>query len=148
MIIVLNEWIFHDLWGENGERRQGKTAQFLVALVQTADIIVVPNEPRWTGKANRLMRFSDARRRAISKVFRSLYDDSERALRVLPEGEGDIPGELLNQLPGEDVYLVSAYLSANADVLVTTDDDLYEALADSDLVTCRMRDGFLAGYPY
>ena len=147
MIIVLNEWIFHDLRGDNGERRQRETVQFLGLLVQSEDTLVVPNERRWTDKANSLMRFSDARRRVISKVFRSLYDDSERALRVLPEGEGAIPSGLLARLPEEDVYLVSAYLSANADVLVTTDDDLHEALSDSDLVTCRMRDGFLAGYP-
>ena len=146
MKVVLNEWIFHDLWGENGERSQAETAQFLSALVQTADSIVVPYEPRWTSKANRLMEFTDARRRVISKVFRSLYDDSDRALRVRPEGTGTIPGELLTRLPEEDVYLVFAYLSASADVLVTTDVSLYEALVDSDLVRCRMRDDFLDDY--
>ena len=147
MIIVLNEWVFHDLWGDNGGRRQQETVQFLISLVQSEDTLIVPNERRWVSKANSLMRFSDARRRAISKVFRSLYDDSERALRVRPEGDEVIPSGLLPLLPEEDVYLVSSYLSANADVLVTTDDDLHEALVDSDLVTCRMRDGFLAGYP-
>ncbi len=146
MKVVLNEWIFHDLWGENGERSQGETAQFLSALVQAADSIVVPYEPRWTSKANHLMRFVDPRRRLISKVFRSLYDDSDRALRVRPEGTGTIPSELLTRLPEEDVYLVSAYLSANADVLVTTDVSLYEALVDSGLVRCRMRDDFLDDY--
>ena len=57
-----------------------------------------------------------------------------------------IPIETLTLLPDEDVYLVSAYLSANADVLVTADVPLYESLADSDLVTCQMRDDFLADY--
>ncbi len=146
MLIVLNEWIFHDLWGENGELRQQEAERFLRALVQSADILIVPNESRWTGKANHLMRFSDSRRRVISKVFRSLYSDSERALRVWPESTEAIPIETLSLLPDEDVYLVSAYLSANADVLVTADVPLYESLADSDLVTCQMRDDFLADY--
>ena len=146
MLIVLNEWIFHDLWGQNGEQGQREAVQFLRALVNSTDSLIVPNEPRWTGKANRLMGFLDDRRRLISKVFRSLYDDSGRALRVLSDGRGTIPEELLTQLPEEDVYLVSAYLAASADVLVTTDVPLYEALADSGLVTCRMRDDFLAGY--
>ena len=80
-------------------------------------------------------------------MFRSLYDDSDRALRVRSEGTDAIPNELLTRLPEEDVYLVSAYLSAGANVLVTTDVPLHEALSDSDLVTCRMRDDFLDAYP-
>ena len=146
MIVVLNEWVFHDLWEENGENSQRETALFLRAFVQSDDSLVVPNEIRWSSKANRLMEFTDARRRRISKVFRSLYDDSGRALRVRPEDTTGIPEALLAQLPEEDVYLVSAYLSANAEVLVTTDVPLYEALAESELVTCRMRDDFLADY--
>ena len=146
MIVVLNEWVFHDLWGENGEHSQREAALFLRAFVQSDDSLVVPNEIRWSSKANRLMEFTDTRRRIISKVFRRLYDDSERALRVRSEDATDIPGELLARLPEEDVYLVSAYLSAGGDVLVTTDVPLYEALAESELVTCRMRDDFLAGY--
>ena len=147
MKIVLNEWVFHDLWGENSERRQREAVQFLLALVNSTDSLVVPDEPRWADKANHLMTFLDVRRRLISKAFRSLYDDSERALRVLTERTEAIPSELMARLPEEDVYLVSAYLSANADVLVTTDDDLYEALANTELVTCRMRGDFLEDYP-
>ena len=146
MIVVLNEWVFHDLWGENGEGNQRGAAQFLRALVQSDDLLVVPSETRWVSKANRLMEFMDARRRLISKVFRSLYDDSERTLRVGSEGSGVIPGQLLAILPEEDVYLVSAYLAANADVLVTTDVDLHDALVNTELVTCRMRDDFLEDY--
>ncbi len=120
--------------------------QFLRTFERSADSLIVPNEPRWTSKANRLMRFSDPRRRVISKVFRSLYDDSDRALRVQAEDTRAIPKGLLTRLPREDVYLVSAYLSASTDVLVTTDVPLYEALDDSELVTCRMRGDFLADY--
>ena len=146
MIVVLNEWIFHDLYSCNGVHRQRQAALFLGSLVQSDDILVVPSEPRWTSKANRLMRFMDARRRAISKVFRSLYDDSDRTIRIRADAVEDVPDHLLGQLPIEDVYLVTAYLSADADVLVTTDVRLYESLAESDLVTCRMRDDFLADY--
>ena len=146
MRIVLNEWVSHDLWGENGECRQRETVQFLLAFERSADSFIVPNEPRWSSRANRLMEFMDARRRLISKVFRSLYDDSERTIRIRTGIAEAVSEELLSRLPEEDVYLVSAYLAANADVLVTTDVPLYEALADSELVTCRMRDDFLGDY--
>ena len=58
----------------------------------------------------------------------------------------DVPEELLDSLPAEDAYLVEAYLSAGADTLVTTDRGLYEALADSESISCWTRDEFLNGY--
>ena len=128
MLIVLNEWIFHDLWGENGESSQRETVQFLSALVQSADILIVPSEPRWSNKANRLMEFTDARRRVISKVFRSLYDDSERTIRIRADIAEIVPDEA-EPVAGKSVYLVYAYLLGNADVLVTTDVPLWESLA-------------------
>ncbi len=116
------------------------------ALRLSTDRIVVPDESPWTNKAYQMMKLSDPRRKLSSQVLFGLCVDSNRALRVPTEGVEVIPEELLSQLPEEDVYLVSAYLSANAEVLVTTDVSLYEALADSELVECRMRDDFLADY--
>ena len=145
MLIVFNEWIFHDLWGQNGEQRQQETAQVLIKLENTRDRFVVPNEFRWVNKANRLMEFTDARRRRISKVFRSLYDDLERVVKIRPEVAEITPRELRARLPEKDVYLVSAYLTANADVLVTTDVPLHDSLAESE-VSCQMREDFLAEY--
>ena len=91
------------------------------------------------------MEFTDARRRRISKVFRSLYDDLERVVKIQPEVAEATPSELRARLPEKDVYLVSAYLSANADVLVTTDVPLHDSLSQSE-VHCQMRDNFLSKY--
>ncbi len=84
--------------------------------------------------------------RHVSKQFQSLLQDSERTIdsRVLSVTE--IPEALLDQLPSEDVYLVSAYLLAGADLLITTDHGLFDSLADSELVSCQMRDDFLSNY--
>ena len=82
----------------------------------------------------------------ISKQFQSLLQDSERTIdsRVLSVGE--IPETLLDKLPKEDVYLVSAYLTVGANLLVTTDRGLFDSLSDSDLVSCQMREEFLSTY--
>ncbi len=146
MIVVLNEWIFHDLWGENGEGNQRETFEFLLAFERSNDVFVVPRESRWLGKANGLMAYSDPLRRSISRRFRSLFINRERALWVWSEENTSIPAELLDQLPEEDVYLVSAYLAADANVLVTTDVDLHDALVNAESVVCRMRDDFLEDY--
>ena len=50
MILVLNEWVFHDLLGDNGEAVQRQTAAFLNAFHASHDKLVLPREPRWTRK--------------------------------------------------------------------------------------------------
>ena len=147
MIIVLNEWVFHDLWGENGEAKQDETVRFLISLQQSQDSFVVPNESRWTDKGYRLMGLTDARGRRISRLFsRLLYEDADKALRIRRDEESVIPDEPVSRIPEEDRYLVSAYLTANADLLVTTDTELHNVLSDSGQVTCQMRDDFLSEY--
>ena len=40
MIVVLNEWVFHDLLGENGEEDQRLTAAFLNTFHASSDKLV------------------------------------------------------------------------------------------------------------
>ena len=146
MIVVLNEWVFHDLLGDNGAESQRETASFLNALFSSSDMLVVPAETRWMRKAYQLMTLTDSQLRSTSLQFHTLIRDLDRARYAQMEHQDPVPEELLARTPDEDIYLVSAYLSANADTLVTTDTDLHDALSDSDLVSCRMRDEFLANY--
>ena len=146
MILVLNEWVFHDLLGDNGEVVQQQTAAFLNAFHASRDKLVWPEEPRWTQKAYQLMTLGDARLRNTSKQFHSLMFDSSRVIDVRATAPVDVPEELRDSLPAEDAYLVEAYLSADADTLVTTDQGLHDALTDYEPVSCRMRDEFLGGY--
>ena len=144
MIFVLNEWLFEDLLGRNGSRKQEETQRFLLALETSDDKFVIPSKKRWNDKGYSLMRQSDIRLQMISKLFNSLRLNSDKAIVQVTTPE--IPETLLNQLPKEDVYLVSAYLSVGADRLVTTDRGLFESLTNTDLVSCEMRDEFLGGY--
>lgn len=144
MIFVLNEWIFHDLWGENGTDKQRESLEFLSVFQSSDDKFVIPAEPRWTRKAYHLMRMPDVRIRGISRLLQSLLRNPDRAIQQ--ETTPEIPESLLNQLPEEDVYLASAYLSVGADMLVTTDEGLFKSVSGSEIISCRMRDEFLAGY--
>lgn len=144
MILVLNEWIFHDLWGENGAAKQSETMQFLDVFRYTDDILAVPNNLCWRRKVHRLMTMTDVHIVSASKLLRSLILNSDKAIVQVTTPE--IPEALLGQLPKEDVYLVSAYLSSGAGLLVTTDRGLFDSLADTELVSCQMRDDFLSSY--
>lgn len=90
------------------------------------------------------MKRRDTRTIIASKAFHSLLRDSEKA--IWQHTTPVIPEELLSKLPKEDVYLVSAYLSVGADLLVTTDHGLFDSLVNTELVSCQMRDEFLSSY--
>ena len=147
MILVLNEWVFHDLLFENGDPAFQETARFLADFGESEDVLVIPAEDRWKRKAHQLMTMSDTRRRLVSKLLLSLILNTDRTIRIQPEEDPPVPQELLDRLPCEDVYLVRAYVSAGADLLITTDQGLFCAIGEHDDVNCRMREDFLPGYP-
>ena len=109
MILVLNEWVFHDLLGDNGEVVQQQTAAVLNAFHASRDKLVWPGERRWTQKAYQLMTLGDARLRNTSKQFHSLIRDLNRGIDVRTTERVEVPEELRLSLPAEDVYLVEAY---------------------------------------
>lgn len=150
MLIVLNEWIFHDMWGENGVENQEQAERFLKAFRESDDLLVIPapGEHRWRDKVYELLERAnwDPRIRSVSRLFRSLIRSDESAVAIPPEHTVVLPTELATRLPPEDIYLVEAYFSAGADTLVTTDLGLHGALADFAVVECLLRDDFLAGY--
>ena len=59
MILVLNEWVFHDLLRENGVESFKETARFLISFKDSDDRMVYPPEERWKQKAFRLMTMSE-----------------------------------------------------------------------------------------
>ena len=146
MIVVLNEWIFHDLLGDNGPERRRRTRAFMEAFEASGDSLVIPNEPRWRRKAYGLMRRQEPEGKAIGKLVRRMLSNPRIAIQV-ETNAALISEDLLCETPPEDVYLVEACLSAGADTLVTTDRVLHGALADFDVVDCLLRCEFLAGYP-
>ena len=72
--------------------------------------------------------------------------DSDRTIHIQPEEDPPVPQQLLHRLPSEDVYLVLAYFSAGADLLITTDRGLFSSIHEHDDVNCRMREDFLPWY--
>ena len=150
MVVVLNEWIFHDLWGENGVENQEQAERFLRAFRESDDLLVIPapGEHRWRDKVYELLERAnrDPSVRTASRLFRSLMQSDDKSVEVLRENTIILPSDLAAQLPEEDIYLVEAYLSAGADALVTTDCGLHGALADFSAVVCSLRGDFLAGY--
>ena len=121
MLLVINEWIFHDLLMDNGPVAFKETEGFVKRLFGSDDRIVMPDEDRWKRKAYQLMTESSPVQRQVSQLFHRLLRDPDRCLilsTVTPQGAS--PGAY-NWAPPEDVYLIEGYVASQADLLVTTD---------------------------
>ena len=93
MILVLNEWVFHDLLLDNGDAAFQETARFLIAFRESEDILVIPAEERWKRKAFQLMTMADVRQRLVSRLLHGLLRDSNRTGSHSTRGEpADTPG--------------------------------------------------------
>ncbi len=146
MILVINEWIFHDLLGDNGLEAYAEADRFIRKLFQSDDWIVMPSEQRWKSKAYQLMTSPAPSLRQVSQLFHRLLRDSNRCIIVNPEDIPVTPEGGYDWAPPEDVYLVEAYVASNADLLVTTDETLFQAIAEHGQFLCRLRGEFLAAY--
>ena len=146
MILVINEWIFEDLMGENGQDRFKETAEFVVKLNSSNDKLVMPVEQRWREKANRARTAADPMQRAAGRLFVDLFWDQARGIIL---NSADVPANSTSAYdwaPSEDVYLIEAYFAAGADLLVTTDETLNQAIAEHGQFACQLRDEFLSAY--
>ena len=146
MILVINEWIFEDLIGENGQDRFKETAEFVVKLSSSDDKLVMPVEQRWREKANRARTVADPIQRTAGRLFVDLFWDQTRGIIVNPDDIPVTPEGTYDWAPEEDVYLIEAYDASNADLLVTTDETLFDKVTGYGQFNCQMRNDFLAWY--
>ena len=146
MILVINEWIFEDLLGENGLDKFKETAEFVVRLNRSKDSVVMPVEQRWREKANRTRVAFNPMHREAGRLFVDLFWDSTRGIILNLDDVQEKPEGYYDWAPSEDVYLIEAYVASNADLLVTTDETLFDKVSEQGQFACHLRDDFLAGY--
>ena len=146
MILVINEWIFHDLLSDIGSDKFRATAEFVLKLNDSKDMVVIPNEDRWKNKADELWGAHNLLQRQAGRLFLDLFWDSIRSIRFLPENTPAASPSYYDWVPSKDVYLIEACEATKADLLVTTDQTLFDRVTERGVVACRMRDDFLSNY--
>ena len=146
MILVINEWIFHDLLSDISSDKFRETAQFVLKLNRSKDVVVIPNEDRWKSKADELWGANSLMQRQVGRLFLDLFWDSTRSIRLLPENITAASSETYAWVPSKDVYLIEACDATGAELLVTTDQELFDRVKERGEVECRMRDEFLSAY--
>ena len=148
-MLVINEWLFQDIKGENGQSKRWGTGTFLAQFAQGQDKFAVlqDNDNPWMKKSNELMTHGDSRIRLLSKQLRSLTWNPDKCKLIQPEDANYAAlQDAIDAAPDEDVYLIQTYFAAGADLLITTDEGLLEAFVCRQDVQVVHRDIFLKDY--
>lgn len=145
--LVVNEWLIHDLRGDNGEERQREGLQFLVVLVKKCDHLVVLEGSQWMAKAYNLMTHSELKIRQASIYLRSkVLLDPLKITKRNPKDISVLPEKLKALVSAEDEYLIQLHLAVPGSIVVTTDEDLQHSFSPFPEVRIRLRTRFMAEY--
>ncbi|MGB3965238.1 MAG: hypothetical protein WBO45_00810 [Planctomycetota bacterium] len=126
---MINEWLWSDLAGENGENAVRDTAACVVGLVESAHEIVVVRGSTFDQKLLRTWSKNLIARNAVM-AFRALRLDSARCRSLEPDDLAPLSPELAQAVKTDDHYLVQACIATDATV-VTTDAPLRGVLANA-----------------
>lgn len=143
---VLDEWILHDLNGDWGPENQRQTYYFLERMHKLCDSLAVLDTSPWTRKFHRLFSAADRSLEAhtLFKFLDLSFMRNSNKCRIVYNHElQPLPSTI--HCPVKDQYLVQLYLTCGANLLVTTDTTLEQALSGTD-IQVRLRDSFLGGY--
>jgi hypothetical protein len=146
---VVNEWLLEDLLGRRGTQARSESFRFLQILKRDNDCIAVLVDSPWMRKAFELARRNDPPARQLSRYLHyEIIRNSDCCIQIRRDDTSEIPDEVKAKSPVEDLYLVETYLSAKADLLITTDEKLQVTLSSLHGYEIRvmLRDAFYGEY--
>lgn len=148
--IVLDEWLFHDLLGENGLEKQRETFQFIYKLVDVCDRIVLLESSPFVLKFWDFVKKSgsEPKLRAISQFLKtSILTNSLKTIKLGKDEIKPVPEHLIKLIPLSDHYLLQAHLKLKNSFIVTTDGGWdFKKLAKQKTIAIKKRDQFIADY--
>ncbi len=145
--IVIDEWLWADLSGSNTPKNQEEALEFLESIFQVCDRIVSVKGEQFNQKAVNFWQYSDLNCRRIARYYTEKFMYNPAKLLNLERAELESVPEHISQKVRhqDDYYLIQAYLTAGASVIVTTDSDILGAGINGD-INCQHRDEFVPSY--
>lgn len=158
MILILDEWIFHDLQNENGNDRQRETFQFLERIKEkNNDKIVWIKNSKFEDKYWNLSKLS-SRKVELRKKFKFLensfrFNSCKTKFLNLQHLQNisinDNIDKILKKIKADDHYLVLSYFYLRREnqkcIIVTTDEKLKNIL-EPEGVIIKLRNEFIKQY--
>lgn len=145
--LILDEWMIHDLRGDNCKKCQTEAIQFLERIFQKCDHLLVLHNSPWMKKAYQLMIESDPRVRYASvSLWVKILSNSAKCTKLYDDEIPDLPDDLQKAIGCDDSYLVALHLAVPDSTIVTTDHDLVEVLSKFNITKTSLRNDFLQKY--
>ena len=120
--IIINEWLLHDIRGDNGLPAQQRVESFLETLRSGTARIIVIKGSKWDIKAWGLWNYTDTNVRLLSKLlYLGVLIDPLKCQYLNPDQVQALPQDLAEQVPLDDVYLFQTALAGGAQRIITTD---------------------------
>lgn len=142
---IIDEWIWHDLAGENGEEKLKEAFKFLKFVYEKCDRITTIENSRFEQKFFSFCERTDLKSRKIVRFYRGfIFDNSEKYSRVKANQCQDISQDISSKIKPDDQYLIKLYNKIQC-TIITTDNPLLEILR-SHQIQCEHRDNFLQHY--
>ncbi|HET6399835.1 MAG TPA: hypothetical protein VFH95_00390 [Candidatus Kapabacteria bacterium] len=144
--LIVDEWLWEDLSRHKGTEKGKEAFQFLRAISQNSDVIVAVKGSKFLKKALDLCNRPDREAKELMSFFMSqFFFNSDNLLQVEQSQLPDLPKQFEATVKDDDHYLVQSYFLVEAEVLITTDSDLKDALVAEGL-NCEWRDYYLPIY--
>lgn len=149
--IIIDEWLFHDLAGGNGEEKQYQTHLFIAKLLSICDKIVILKGSPFHKKMNdflRLLKTSpDPKTRGVAHYFREVIFFNSSKIEYIEKNQiKSLPSDLSKIIHRKDEYLFQSYLAIGNTFIVTGDEKLKEKLITKKSIKIHMRDEFIKEY--
>ncbi|GBC97100.1 hypothetical protein HRbin16_02920 [bacterium HR16] len=140
---IVDEWLWHDLNGENGDEKRAEAFAFVEKVLHKCDMIVSLKQSPFEQKFFQLCQRTDVVTRRIVRFFRMQILQNQQKYRTYAEADcPPLPDE--SAVKTDDVYLVRLGLGGYGTV-VTTDNPLLQRLQEMN-VPCIHRDTLLKQY--
>ncbi len=143
--IIIDEWIWSDLSGENDEQKRKETFLFLDCLYNKCDRIATIRGSKYEKKFFDLCERTDSISREIIRFYKGyIFDNSEKYIAISEEECDQLPKNISLKINVDDQYLVRLYFKLQCTV-VTTDKRLLDPLREHN-IKCEHRDNFVPEY--
>lgn len=146
-VFAINEWLWADLSGSNGNEAQREAFSVIENLPSSNHRIVVIEGSKFDQKAWNLCR--NAQQMTVQRLagiyVSTVRVDSNHCQILKAEELVDLTVELASATKLDDHYLIQALLTVEGTTLVTTDNPLREVLLKAGL-SCISREEFLNTY--
>ncbi len=139
MILIIDEWLWHDLAGENGEEKKKEAFMFLIHILKICDkIAVMENSPF----VKKFWDFSKVLDREVIKLFKNGFLLNSDKCKLCEYTDS----YTLPEIKPDDLYLYNLYCILEEEKwVITTDRPLIEVFKKEGLKAYH-RDEFLSDY--